>query len=166
MATEYVVANNCKLLVDNGKPVKLTINDAKKVFGEDVKLDNRLFILSVNNTYDREEYLNYLNFIRTASNRSNISASVVNNFTTMLDLGYVPIWMPPTFFNEGPDKVINALSSKGLTDYVREKPLRLTGTQVNSKPTDVWLSRLSVGKIFNGKMTGIPITSLYEEVMS
>lgn len=169
MTKEYVLTNNCKIVVDKGQPLKLSRADAKKAFKDkDIKLDERLFIISVNNTYDEVQYLNYLNLLRNSSNRMNISGSVVNNFTSLLDLGYVPVWIPPTFFdedNELADRVLQSIKSKKLLNYIKERQLRLTGTQVSSRTSDIWLSRLDVRTLFKGKMINIPLGNIFKEVI-
>ena len=104
-------------------------------------LDTRHYIYSKHNTFDVAQYLNYLNILRPYVHSS--------NYTGMLELGFLPVVMPPSFFEDRLHKlVLPKLTEKGIPFYQR-RPISFLGNSYTSDYPDIWVSKMDMAEILN-----------------
>ncbi len=137
----YTITDNC--IVRGGQH-----GNVLSLFGKDIKedltmqVDNRMSLVSYNSTMDLTEYFRYFNIVSISAGRKLASEDFMKgNFIAMLDNGYVPFYMPPTYMPKDLGDKFRELVVKTGIDYIEEKAMRFDGLKVDSQANDIWVSR-------------------------
>jgi len=165
----YLVTENCAMVMRGGNPLVQTGKELQ--YREGGALDNRMNIVSFNNTMDAREYIQYFKMI---SDSANVKLATVEfmtgRFVALLDSGFVPYYMPPTFFHDE------------LRDFFM-MPLLETGIQFEEHPVmnfegqlvsvsnqvqfkDIWVSKLDACDMMGVKLKDFNTLNFIKEVIS
>jgi len=139
-AGQYSLAFNCVLKETNGSAT-VWARDLPDIEG--ALLDQRMNIVSYENTLDPIEYFNYYRLLSWAANKKVASGNVTSGrFLALLDNGYVPYFMPPTFMkNEGTRKAFLAALVYSGVPYIEYVALNIDGKQLDTEFKDIWVSK-------------------------
>lgn len=160
----YVKTQNCVTVTDDkNKLIRTSGADIRDL--DDCMVDDRMYIYSIGNTMDTEEYCNYYETFITKANKEVSVASAKGKFVTNLDLGYIPVYIPPTFFPlEATEEFIERLEEKKIA-YKRMYPLRIRGDRAGSELTDVWCTRKEIARVLNTTIDNINVLEFLKVVM-
>lgn len=151
----YIITESCQLKVEDnpesknvGKVKTLTGRDVTKEIGTAFELDKRFNLISVDSTGDLDEYIRYYCFFLQQVEALLSMESPSGNFVNQLDLGFVPVFVPPTYlYSTLSQPFREAIEQTKIKIY--EKPsMRLDGSGINSESRDIWCSRLELAKLF------------------
>lgn len=124
-----------------------TVSGEDEPVDRDYKIDNRIRMASYKTTMDIVTYFNYYQSVLDIliSESYNYSATSVGRLMGLLDGGFVPIYMPPSFFdNDEFEKIfISKLEERGLTVYM-ESQYDIYGKSLHNGKRDVWASRMEI----------------------
>lgn len=113
----------------------------------DVYYDERHQIFSENNTNDTTEYLNYIDLIRDIAQKDNTTGK----YRYMLDLGFIPVSMPPTWMLDSVYSGVRAaLEAKGIEYFQLPASSFSLGNYTVGAP-DIWVSKITLAPICNCK---------------
>lgn len=104
-------------------------------------LDTRNYIYVRNPTYTIESYLRYLNTVKPL-------AMMASFQDYMLQLGYIPIVMPPSFWGDRLHNMILPHLPKELPRYPRPATSFLNFKYHSDFP-DIWVSKLDAAEFLN-----------------
>lgn len=142
----YIVTDRCVARrEENGGMVRAIGRDIDVDLS--MKIDERAHLISYNSVCDFKEYIMYFNLIST------ISATILGkegfvkgNFVAMLDNGFVPFHMPPTYMSDVMyEKMINMIKRTNIT-WIEEKTMRLNGSIIEAEKPDIWISRVEAAE--------------------
>lgn len=165
----YLVTENCIMVTRDGHPL---LQIGRELQGrEGGYLDNRLNIVSFNNTMDAREYMNYFKMLADSANAKLASADFMSGrFVALLDSGFIPYYMPPTFFhNELRDWFLAPLIKAGI-QYEEHPVMNFDGqlvsvsNQVQFK--DVWVSKLDACDFLGIKLKDFSTLNFIKEVIT
>lgn len=153
-SARYVVSENCRLVTvtdkedkNYGKVKILTGRNLRKEIGMDINIDKRFNLAVCNSTMDLEEYLNYYTIFMKEVENLIILDNPSGLFINQLDMGYIPVFAPPTYLsNELIGKFREAINKTGIK-VLEKSSMRLDGTYINSDSKDLWCSRLEIAKL-------------------
>ena len=137
----YLVAYNCKPHTSKGHPVVEIGRELENRPGG--YLDSRLNIVSFDNTMDAVEYFNYFKLLTDSANQKLQSKDYMSGkFVALLDSGFVPFYIPPTFFpKELREFFIHAIYKSGVQFYEYEA-MNFDGQSVYAEEKDIWVSKM------------------------
>lgn len=150
----YVQAVNCVPVQMNGRisiiTERIIKEETKNESGElkeprEYQIDRRLSLASYNNTNDIVAYFNYYAYIiQVLVNESyEYHETSVGRIMGLLDAGFVPVFMPPTFFDRKDieDAIASKLTESGYTLYY-EQQSTIKGRLLHNGQRDIWISRM------------------------
>lgn len=117
---------------------------------KDCLLDERTSILSADNTLDMEEYFNYLVVLNRLVNATDKRPN-----TGLLDLGFIPVIAPPSFFKDSlHKKILPILESKKIR-YFNRPSVSFMRFNYTSSYHDVWVHKTEAAKFVTSKANKI-----------
>lgn len=122
------------------------LTDAEPQLGD--KIDERNLIAVREPSYTIDSYLAYLDLIKGYAMNS------MNN--QMLQLGFIPIVMPPSFMGEVVHQAILPYMPKDLPTYPREA-IGFRNPRFHYVYPDIWVSKLDVAKILGCKIEDVTV---------
>lgn len=166
-----VLMNGLALLDERSRLLKVRGSELLKF--TDYQLDNRTQLVSIFNKYDSTEYTNYYAYMIKAMNNKLVNSTENNEMINLLDEGYIPYVIPPTFMNEKntPDLKFfrdraNEFCYKGeKLNMVRTKPVTFNNTVASNEPTDIWVSRLQMAKWLKCKPEDVTMTRVFNVII-
>ena len=140
---EVIVANNCK------KVNKLSVMNLEATLGSDFKkgvLDSRHNVFSIGVVQGHEMYFNYLEILRECAHES-----TCGRYFGILDIGFIPLFMPPSFMNYDmfASEITNVLDMEGLK-YYKLPASSFSKPQYTDDYPDIWVNKMDYAK-FVGK---------------
>lgn len=167
----YIISSNGRLLFDPETKNAMVMHgkDIKNTY-EDYQIDDRLTMVSIDNTYDAQEYMNYYVSYLTLLNRNCRSTDAKGYLVNHLDMGFIPFIIPPTFLMGCEEFKVMAENLKERLDKcnirrINLAPYRFDNTGVNSKKTDVWVSRIDAAKFLGCGVEGVRFQDLFRRLM-
>lgn len=146
----YLVTQNCstKFTADHNFEVTYLSKDKlDKMEGYEFLYDKRLNVASFDNTLDLNQYLNYyLWVVRTIQASTEEFHTVsINRVFGLLDAGFVPFYMPPTFIDSKVmyDVFLNHAKKTGFR-YHEETQYNFDGKNLETGRTDIWISKMDI----------------------
>lgn len=125
---------------------------------EDVLYDDRHQLFSEDNTNDMVEYLNYIDTIKEIAQKN----TNTGKYRYMLDLGFIPICMPPGWMILPIYMTIRpALEARGIEYFQLPASSFSLGAYTGSQP-DIWVHKLSVHELCNCKPELVTVRRLVE----
>ena len=98
----YYVTDNCEARIDAQNNFMRMLGQDIIELDLDVEVDRRIPLVSFSTGKDLVTYINYIRFLSIVSYHYEISTSNISNrFVNLLDLGYVPLILPPVFIVRG-----------------------------------------------------------------
>lgn len=157
----YSKTINCIPFVGEDRRISMATKEEVKKS----EIDTRLYIASLENTKDIVEYLNYYKLLSTFSDRWVLSNSSVNSrYITLLELGFVPLYIPPTFLFDKNIEFRWLLKIKELEiRFMQHKPIRFDGSYVDSDFEDIWVSKLDIARIMNVPVEKVRVIDFIKE---
>lgn len=127
----YVPVVNCAIVsASSEKAIKEAVKKARD--GRDVlKEDKRIGLYSLDNTFDKEMYLNYLDTMRTYLYRLNMP---------LLGLGFLPVLAPPTFIGDSWHQYTMGLLTKCNI------PFRIVRS-IDAHISDIWVHKFDCAEL-------------------
>lgn len=142
----YSLSDNCVLRVGpHNNVISKFGKDIEETY--DMQVDNRMSLISYGSTRDLVEYFRYFYIVSSSAKRKLASEDFMKgNFVAMLDNGFVPFYMAPTYMSkELGDQFKELIKATGIY-YIEKKPMRFDGLRVDSLSNDIWISRVEAAK--------------------
>jgi hypothetical protein len=154
----YYVTDECAARVDGKRTfMRMSGDDIEKSKAE-YSVDRRLPLVSFKgNGVDKiTAYLNYLKLLSIISCFLEASRSdITNRFVNLLDLGYIPLIMPPSFFEKTVHEVLKPQIEKSGIRFIYHKALRTDGSRLDMSTDDIWGSRMDISNLLGVKYTEV-----------
>lgn len=164
---KYTLCQENIPIFSKGKPVQVTGQYLQNKQLQNYLTDKRLNLCSFENKNTLEEYLRYLSIFVDAVQRYIIDSErpASKQILSILKMGYVPYWVPPTF-TQMTDRIelINALQKSG-DNFIKQDPYRIDGSIVAGANKDIYVSRVSMMKRLGVKRPQDVSISKYIEVL-
>lgn len=120
-------------------------------------IDLRYNMVSDNDTLDFEEYFNYVEmskqFVRDAK-------TVKGGF--LLDIGYIPVWMPPTFLQSYTKMVTKCFVG---IPYLAYKSVSFNNPKYEGDSEDIWVSKVTCAEKFGWAYEDITVKKFWKELL-
>ena len=136
-----IVAENCT------KVSVVTVADLKETMGSDFErglLDSRNNIFTLNNTFDKVMYFNYLKTINELAQESRRG-----KYSCLLDLGYIPILMSPDFMKDSWEQQFTRALEAHKLPYKKLPASSFARDDYTSNFPDIWISKMDGAKLLN-----------------
>lgn len=120
------------------------------------KFDERNGVYVRNASFNVEAYLGYLEYLRIY-----VAKGYASRYDEMLRLGYVPVIMPPSFW----EKEVRQLMQKLPEDlqFVTTSSISFTGRYYKSDFRDVWVSKLDAAEYWGWKPEEVTVRRILEQ---
>lgn len=171
---KYHVLYNCNYVVDEkGAPLEITGGKAERSFGSKVPYDSRLNAISVMTEMDYTTYVNYYKTFIYLLNSHSSNMNIKSLYTSHLDMGLVPIYVPPTFMNAANTPILKTLKEAIMSyekdgeklRYIELEPIRFDNTLASSIKTDIWISRMQMAKFLGVTPDMLVMDVVLEEIL-
>lgn len=141
---------------------------------KDYRLDLRTYAVSVFNTLDYDEYMRYYRYVISQMNVKFASINVIGNLPDLLDQGYMPLIMSPTFIDVEKEVVLSyileQLEKKRIGGQpiicLRQPQYNLGDKVINRDGYDVWVSRMQFASYFKCQPQDVRITEILKFLLS
>lgn len=171
---QYILLYNSKPICDEkDKLYKASGAKIQNSFGE-YQLDSRTESISVCNSLDLEQYFNYYEFYIGLLNELTLDINYKGPVVNHLDMGYVPVYVPPTFMTHENSTMLNYFRSKIYSVRLQDgrklktlevEPVRLDGSRAAGLKTDIWVSRFSLAELLGTRPESIRMLSAFEKIL-
>lgn len=163
-----ILLNGVPLVREDGRLFHADTTQIENSF-DSYRLDKRTRGVAIYSNMSFEEYCNYFKYIILQLNRRYTDISVHDSIPDLLDQGYIPLIMPPTFYDEDEDEIIKmiiqALDTKKIDGekivYLKQKQYMVNSRVVNNDKYDYWVSRLQFAKHFKCEPQNVKISDIY-----
>lgn len=112
-----------------------------KIPGDNDVLDTRNYLYARNPTYTLESYLGYLMSIKALA-----MSPPVKGVDYMLELGFIPLIMPPSFWGDRAHTMILPHIPKSLP-YFPRPAISFLNFRYHSDYPDIWVSKLDAAEL-------------------
>lgn len=160
----YSISDNCSVRIgEHGNVVSQFGKDI--IEASDMEVDLRMSLISYNSTKDLVEYFRYFNVVSMSAARKLASEEFMKgNFVAMLDNGYVPFYMPPSYMPRHlGDEFKELIGGTGIR-YFEEKAMRFDGLKVDSLANDIWISRMDAAEYMHCSLRKFSVLKFIKEV--
>lgn len=149
-----IIAENCKKVnqLSGGELVEFLKKHPQGL------MDDRHDIFSLNNTMDKTMYLNYLQTIKEIA-----QSSKHGRFTCLLDLGYMPVLMPPFYISTWYPSIVAALEAHGVP-YTRLPASSFAKDMFSHNTPDIWVSKLDCVDLLKKPAQNIRVNDLLDAI--
>jgi hypothetical protein len=142
-----VTDNFIPIKSDGINTLRMTKNELDKLKMSKRRLDRRLNAYALNPTMNEHTIFNYVAYLAHRAMLEFSDDSINNNFTELLDNGYMPILALPTFMkSDAGVNILAKIEAVGLP-ILRHRAKKLDGQNLEVGE-DIWVSKLDVQRIF------------------
>lgn len=154
---EVIVANNCKMVN------KLSVLDLETALGDDYRkgiLDSRHNVFSIGVEQGHDMYFNYLEILRECAH-----SSTCGRYFGILDIGFIPLFMPPSFMNYDyfANEITTALDTEGLK-YYKLPASSFTKPQYTDDFPDIWVNKMDYADFIGKSAEHIRVEDILRKV--
>ena len=145
--TKYTLCEKNIPVIDKGVVIRIT---GEMIVNKNLKasIDRRLLLCSLNNDNSFEEYMRYLKLYLSSVEDYIINTPTNQNNTiyTYLSLGYLPVWVPPTFMSrEIGLSLIRRIRESG-DGYIEADTYKTDGAIIADTSKDIFVNRMDMAK--------------------
>lgn len=166
----YLITENCVRVIRDGTFDNRFGKEILEMEG-DLKLDQRMNIVSRGNSMDAREYFNYFNLIAESINQKLVTVDFMSGkFVALLDSGFVPFYIPPTFYHDKLRPFFeNAIRTSGV-QFIEFNAMDFDGRYVSiageNQQKDIWVSKPEAAKLLGVTLKEFKTTDFVKEVMA
>lgn len=162
----YSLADNCVLRIGgHGQIISKFGKDIEET--SDMAVDQRMSIVSYGSTRDLTEYFKYFYIVSvSAAKKLAVEEFMKGNFVAMLDNGFVPFYMPPTYMPAEMGEQFKTLIKTTGIKFIEEKAMRFDGLTVDSQANDIWISRPEAADFLSKSLGEFNTLEFIKEVWS
>ena len=137
--------------------------DSEEVLASD-KLDARTGIFVRSPTYTIDSYIRYVDVLKRVILTPNTGLLLyTRNVLCLLELGFIPLVMPPSFWGDAAHMMILKKLPKELPYYTRQAFSLVTYGQIADYP-DIWVSKMDVARLFGVRPESVTVKGVLEYV--
>jgi len=162
----YTLAQNCIPMKDKGG--RIIVESYKQIAERGVEglTDTRMNIVSIDNKLDAKEYINYFETMSVNVNYSLPMQSYLSGkFVALLDSGFVPYYMPPSFFPPEIRKFFIAAIVKSGVQFYEYAAMAPDGREIYTDARDIWVSKMEAADYLGVSIKDFTTLNFIFEVM-